>query len=249
MKKYIFLLHFCFAFCVPQMVFSETLKMAVIDLRPWGFKDDNGNLKGAFIDAGDEIQDLLQRVQKDVEIKKEVMSQSRISTEMSLGRSDFTFAFRSDSLSIDSQPLALLSRVDIVAIPRAGVKLSSYNDLIGKKIGINLNFSVNSTFDKDTRFEKIPVSGYDNLLILLKEKKIDALIANEYQIPYLKKQMKIQKIKTDFIGVPYVVDSREFWAYFSHQSAHQDLKEALKNAIETLENEGNFDRIVNKYTD
>ncbi|MCK8058217.1 MULTISPECIES: methyl-accepting chemotaxis protein [unclassified Fusibacter] len=127
------------------------------------------------------------------------------------------------------------------------IKINSYVDLRGKKIGVLAGYTYFDAFDKDSRLKKEASANDAILFEKLERGQVDVVIMNEHGGDYYLSQHKLGKnvVKESYIEVDRGADPTYMGFPISDKKKH--LKELFDAALSEMVNEGALIEIEKTY--
>lgn len=226
-------------FAVTSAQAETCLNLHVIDNRPLGFEDENGQPTGVhweFLTALEARSDLC--------INKSLFPYSRIWKSIKFGSHDGGIIFRSSDRNSLVDYVAPILAVQTVVIPQKGVTIKEYQDLKGLTVGKVRGTRLSKQFDTDDSINKLEMNSYDQVFKTIKLKRIDAMAGSWLGLSPIS-----NSDAADYVDIPgkLVIGKRVQWLQISKKSQHIDKIPILRKAVEELVSEGVFDAIMIKY--
>ena len=121
-------------------------------------------------------------------------------------------------------------------------RITDYDDLNGKVIGVLRGSSYFPRFDNDQRLNKVTATRYENLMRMLAKDHVDVVVAPEMVGVYTVKQVGV-----DAYISPFTVPGERSWIAISRQSALMEQAEDIRKAVERLRNSPRYQALIEKY--
>jgi len=223
----------------------DTLKVGIIDLRPWGYME-NGKVVGLQRDVFDALSETTK-----IPFDYQLLPLNRLQLHLKSGRIDLASLFKRKKLMPYVELVAWVSGETYYLVGPKGINYDRSNLSHIKHIGVIMgeeNIVQKSLIDKYNLTAKLDVAGvnYDTSFKKLKAGRIDALcIAGPGLQAYL---TKVGMSET-FIEDAFVIESQEGHLQFSIKSPRYtpNIISILANGFETLRDHGVLLDIDNKY--
>lgn len=123
-------------------------------------------------------------------------------------------------------------------------RITAYDDLRGKKIGVLSGARYFDRFDNDTNLVTEPISRYENLMKMLEKDRVDVVIA-----PELVGRYTVNQMGTDVSVSPYQVPGERSYIAISRTSPLISHQDDIIRVFEQMRVEGTYDRLVMGYQD
>ncbi len=239
----------CYLFLILNLFSSTLVFYGDNKFAPYSY-EENGELKGIDIEIIKEIGKRL-----DLDIKIELVPWNRLIELTKQGKVHGSFSLfynndRSKYAYFTNYPIHY-SKYSFFTLDENGYKYNKFEDIYGKKIGLNRSFYINEAFENLVDEEVIYLDQSEDIdkgITLLLNKRIDLYLGNEENVYRFLEENNITKI------IPLSKDIFEHYApAFLVLSKKSDLtnKNILLNKInktlEELYNEGTIDKIKAKY--
>ncbi len=220
-------------------VSAESLKIATIQLKPFGFFDKDKNSKGI-------LYDLSSRIAKDAGFSYEnrIVPYARVMKELADGTSDFSLVYTNDTLEKYALQVMPVMTFENIIIGLKGTKFDSLNALHGKKIAVVRGAKYDNAFSADKAIVKIKTYDYQQAVKILVRKRVDAIIIARTGFYFMIKQMGIPR---DKFGVPLVVNTKDSYLHFSKKKADGKIISALKASAEKIKQNNIVQKIRDMY--
>jgi ABC-type amino acid transport substrate-binding protein len=219
---------------------SNCLDLHVIANAPIGYINQHNIHQGVH-------WDYLLAIEKESNLclNKTLLPYARIWQSIRVGKHDGGIIFKSNSRSNIVEYVAPIRSVKTVVVPLKGISIKSYADLrhiiIGKTRGTHLS----KKFDSDKNLQIVELNNYQQAAKMIEHGRIDAIAGSALVISYqLNKYNMFTHVDIDN---KWVLGEKEQWLQLSSKSSHLDKTPQLKEAIEKLQKNGSFDKIMNKY--
>ncbi len=209
---------------------------------PMGFRDEKGELVGFDIDLATEVGKKL-----GVEIKFQPIEWSAKEMELEAKRIDCIWngmsatPAREQSMSLTKKYL----NNKIVVMVKAGVNVSSKDDLAGLKLGIQEGSAALEAVEADADYEKLKdgiatYKTYDEAILDVRSGRLDGIVVDQVLGEYKNNQMtdKLTQLTVDFGDDFYAIGCRK---------TDTELTNQINTAIKTLIDEGKAKEISMKW--
>ncbi len=215
----------------------QSLKLATMDLPPYGWIDDKGVSHGALYELGEEIG----RRMKLPHTNK-ILPFARMLESLKEGSIDLLSSQAHQQALDAGEKLAVMYGVNVIVATKKGSGIASLDDLKGKKFVFHRGASYK-------QLEGVPadvqyVSSYEQSVDMLYTRPVHAAVFSEPAYYYFLQQAK--RTPEDFGKVLYLERNKEQWL-FVRKGMPEATKRRLKEVIDQLRQENAFDKILSKY--
>lgn len=218
---------------------GQPLRALIMETEPWGFYNlQTGELQGIWLDIAKEVE----RV-SGITQSLHLAPYARVLESLALGDADLSYLIRSADRDTEVVHAGHLFDFGSVVQARKGIRLESYDDLQGLRIGVLQSVRLSPRFDQDTQLYKVPVRNYETLLNMLAAGRLDAVSGNSLSLAYLQEQMQMQ----DKMGDRLVLQVTPVTVQFSQQSQHLNQVPQIIQAVEELRESGRIHAILDAW--
>lgn len=235
MKRMNLKLIFCiYSIAYSTSIFSQTLSTAIIDVKPFGFKDQKEKQGIHF--------DFLTLILNKSNIKHNilVLPYPRVLKGIESGKIELSLFFRQIN-NLKVKELCKSIGFANYIISRKDFKIASINELIHKKVGIIRDAKYEDSFDSNNKIIKIPLGSYKQGIQLLKIKRIDALVLSAPAYLHLAKTEDL-----NFINTPIKMNTKYNYLYGNKNISNEVATKVCKANNELLKENIIYD-ILKKY--
>ncbi|WP_394129373.1 substrate-binding periplasmic protein [Shewanella maritima] len=219
---------------------GDCLNIHVINSTPIGYINESGEMTGT-------QPSYLEAIAKESGLCFDLimLPYPRIWKSIELGQHDGGIIFRSQSRSHLVEYVAKIRSINIAVIPLSGNTISHYDDLTKLTIGKLRGSHLSPKFNDDPRMKVVEIKSYDQMIKMLKAGRINAVAGGAHMLTY---QLEVQGMmgKVD-LTQSYVLGQKEQWMQLSKKSPHLDKIPQMKQAIESLRQQGILDDIMNDF--
>ena len=218
---------------------EKCLSMHVVENAFAGYIDNAGQLAGFHLDFLTALEE-----NSGLCLNKTLLPYSRARRDIKIGRHDGGILAGSADLNADAIYITKLVTSKTVIIPRKGLSLASYQDLLKIKIGKIRGTGLNEKLDNDSNIAIVYLANYRHGLQLLKKGRIDAIAGNELGL-----SVTVRLADNNALNLAGKLDvgERNLWLVLSKKSAQLDKIPTLRKYAQQLVNEGVVDNIIEKY--
>lgn len=121
-------------------------------------------------------------------------------------------------------------------------RITGYEDLYGKKIGVLAGASYFERFNMDEELTKEPISRYENLMRMLEMGRVDVVVA-----PELVGRHTLSQLDIDVAVSPYQVPGEHSYIAISRTSPLFSRQEEISQVFEKIRQDGTYDKLVTGY--
>lgn len=123
-------------------------------------------------------------------------------------------------------------------------RITSYDDLYGKRIGVLAGASYFEKFDTDEELTKEPIERYENLMRMLKLGRVDVVVA-----PELVGRHTINQLGIDVSVSPYQVPGEHSYIAIARTSPALSRQDQVTQTYEQIRQDGTYEKLVKGYRD
>ena len=190
---------------------GDELVFHVMDTQPFGYVDEKGNETGLHFD----ITNALAK-RSSVAIKPVIMPYNRIWATLENGAHDGGIVWRSKERDSLVDYVGFVWTDYLTALTLKSHDILAYENLQnGRPVGIITSSSVSEVFNNDEKINKESIAQYDNALMMLLAKRVDAVVGNLFAYIYVAKEQNV----LDKLSLPgFYMGHREQWLQISKKS-------------------------------
>lgn len=215
---------------------AEPLRIATLDLMPYGFIDSKKKTVGVLFDLGSKIAE-----EAGFSFSNEIYPFARILKMMEDGRVDIAITSPHKSMEEVAVPIAEVCSAENIVIGPKGTEFNSLKDLHGKTIGVVRGANYDDAFYYDTAIKKYPIGDYTQGIKLIFAKRIDGMAGPELGILF--EAFHIGYKEEDF-GKPLLLNAEWAWLFYSKKTVNDEKMEKLKATIVKLLQNGTVQQIM-----
>jgi len=236
--KFVVLIYFIFYshFLLAQE--KVVLQIRTIAVSPYGINNDDKSC-GIYYDL---INNTAKKL--NYEIEHVIQPYARILNELKFGGIDLAILFKYEELQGFVTFLEPLLPINNVVLALSGVKLDSFIDLEGKRLGYLRGARFSIDIDNNTKIVKYETKDFLQSLKMLKAGRLDAVIGPQEAI--LSAASKLG-MNDDSFSKPLIVSTRTPWLQLSNKSTNQQSVQQFKEHFKQLLNEGDLQSLYSKY--
>jgi len=216
-------------------ILAAPLKIETIDVAPFGFLGTDGKPTGMWFEISNLIADEAKLPHENV-----LTPFARTANDMADGTSSFTIRYTNAQLEQNSIPVATIVSLPTIVVGAKGCDISQLADLHGKTVGL-LRGSKTFTDDLITKFE---ANDYGQEVKMLVGQRLDGIAGSAVGIYYQARQCGLSQ---DQLGKPFVLGTQDVLLLVSKKTADDQTVAALKGAVDRLQKQGAFTKVINKY--
>ncbi len=219
---------------------NNRINIGILGLTPYGFKTKDGRDAGYIFDITGEIRKTVKFPGFD-----EILPVKRLLRELNTGRLDCSIMARGPITEKSFEMLAPIGKeVEGVVVPRAGVKLATYDDLKKLSIAVPDGINIDAQFDKDTSMHKFTSNGYRQSTLLLKNGRVDAMYGAWDSYLFNMRQVGLKRRD---IGERYVFTKSSMWLMCRRDYDNNVVKRRLIEVTNELRDRKVFKKIISRY--
>lgn len=215
----------------------QSLKIATMDLPPYGWIDDKGVSRGALYELGEEIGKRM-----GLPYTNKIQPFARMLDSLKEGSIDLLSSQAHQQALDAGDKLAVMYGVNVIVATKKDSGIESLDDLKGKKFVFHRGASYK-------QLEGVPadvqyVNSYEQAVDMLYSRPIHAAVFSEPAYYFFVQQAK--RKPEDFGKVLYLERNKEQWL-FVRRGMPEATKARLKTVIEQLRQENAFNKLLSKY--
>jgi ABC-type amino acid transport substrate-binding protein len=179
-------------------------------------------------------------------IDNRILPMTRVFKELEYGRADFSIMLRTPFSEKIAVPVAYVGiPFKTIIWPRKGLDIQSYKDLKGVRLSMARGLKVGGEFSKQKDLRITPSQDYAHSMQMFNAFRVDAIVGTEQSLLYNAFKAGINP-KKEF-DAPFEVAHLEGWVQASSNFVEREGIKNLRNAVESLVQDGTFERIFKKY--
>lgn len=211
-------------------------KFATSTVKPWGFKDKNGNEDGLLVDFGRELS-----LESKIAYQNFLQPYPRVIHSLNSGIVDFAVLFDSHASRDAAIRVGNVTRVEIIVVAVAGAEpRDDINDLEGMNIGYIRGSRYGPEFDSATHFTRIPINTMHQGLAMLLNGRIDAMASADQSLYWAMDKMGVEASKLSKV---ISIGETTGGLYMSKKSGRTDLLPIYQQALKRMAEKGSLARI------
>lgn len=214
-----------------------SLKMATMDLPPYGWIDDKGSPHGALYELCNEIGK-----RSGLPYVNKIQPFARMLESLKEGSIDMLSSQAHQQALDAGDKLTVMYLVNVIVVTKKGSDIQSLDDLKGKKFVFHRGASYK-------QLEGVPadvqyVSSYEQAVDMLHSRPVHAAVFSEPAYYYFMQKAKLST--SDFGKVLYLERNKEQWL-FVRRGMPLVTRDRLKAVVAQLRQEDAFDKLMSKY--
>jgi len=238
---------FIFKFlCFSLLLFSTTtiakkkcLSMFVVVNDSSGYLNEDGQMAGYHVDFMNELE-----IYSGICINKKLIPYSRALKGLEYGEYDGGIVAKTTYLNQKVEYVTKLITSKTVIIPKKGITLNNYNDLVDITIGRFRGVDLNGILGTKLQFSLVDLYSYQQGLRMLQKGRIDAIAGNNLGLSIIDQLGMLEDVN---LPGSLVIGNREVWFVVSRKSQHLDQIPRLSLGVTSMINDGVFDKILGRY--
>lgn len=217
---------------------DASLRVDIVSNAPWGMASEADQ---TLIGILPEISAAIAR-ESGLTLRQTLVPLQRAKHDLSTGETDLAFLLHSTKRDVFVYAGHLLD-VNLLAIPRKGLKLGSVNELGNLRVGVYGDAS-----DYQTALRGIPIhyqelSRCSCLLKMLLADRLDAIIMSDVSWHHVSDSNRA----ADKVGDALLLQHIPLWVYFSPRSKHLAESANILRAVNKLSAAGYFEQVLGRY--
>jgi len=217
---------------------AYTLKIATMELPPYGWVDEKGEKKGIIFEMTQEIG-----IRSGLPFEHNIYPFNRMLKMLRAGKIDILSSQAHQKALDAGEKLAIQFKIDVIAATK---KNADINNIAGFK-GKDLIFHQGASYKQ---LEGIPrdiklVNSYEEALKLLHKRStwFGAVFSEPAYYYFMK---KLNRTPDDFGNVIYIERNKEQWIFVRRDLPDQ-IKKNLKDIVNDIYKEGAYEKMLSKY--
>jgi polar amino acid transport system substrate-binding protein len=232
------LLLFGIATC--QAAFAKTLKCALVQIEPFGFLTEEGQIAGLHYDAMKRVVE-----ESGYNFEAELAPFARVVEQLKSGHADLAIMYRNEKIDKAAVIVGLFMRDSRnVVFGRPGVTYSSLKDLRGKLLAHLRGARYDTALAADAGIKKYYTTSYQQSLGMFLKNRVDAIVGPEDGILFA---VRRRGMTLDMFGAPLVLNTRDGYLFFSKQTMDDETLMILRKTLGRQRKAGVIDEIRDKY--
>lgn len=228
-----------FLLLITHMSVADTLIAGLFNIVPYAYIENE-----KVVGITPEIISAIQQV-SEIPIKMKLLPYKRMLEYLEDGKIDFAVFFLSEYSNSFSDNLIGLYSLETVVVGEKDLDILRYDDLFNLRLCTPLGVNYNSGLEIDREKMDIRyVNDYKNAILMLKAKRIDAIVAPKEILKY---QLELEGMNIEELGKPFYLSTNTAWIQFSDKSKKQNYKKQLTKSGEILLDNGTISKIIEKY--
>jgi polar amino acid transport system substrate-binding protein len=215
---------------------TEPVKFVTTLVEPWGYKNSDGSLDGLL----PRFAELLGQ-ETGIPFTNQLQPYPRVKHSLKHGQADMAVMFVGPQSDTIGESLGAVVNTKIMVVAAKGAEpIQDLNELIGRRIGYIRGSRYGEAFDNHPDLRRIPVNTMFQGIAMLLTGRLDAMASTEQSLFYTLQKMSVEKERV----VPLIVLGETCGdLYISHQSEHGDHKEAYRQALRRLHENGSLENL------
>lgn len=216
------------------------LNMGIIGLTPYAYIDDAGREKGYLVEITRKI-----RAEVNLPGDDEILPPKRLTRDLDTGSIDCTIVARVPFSERRYDMLAPIGKeIETVLLPRAGIKITSFDNLKDLKIAIPRGINLDERVSKNKSLDILITNGYRQSALLLRRQRVDAILGVWDSYVFNLRQIGMRR---QDIGTRFVLNRAPIWLMCRSDFQNQNVKNLLIKVTNEFRNKGSFKKIIANY--
>ena len=224
----------------PVKAVEPPLRMAMMALAPYAYKNEKGKWEGNLYDISKEIlrEGGFTGYVRAYPVK-------RMMTLLKRGEADCTITAAVPYMEQNHQKIQSLGiELEFGVLPRSSVSIVNYEDLQKITIAIPRGAKLGVPFDTDTNIKKVKVLDYENAMRLLTANRVDGAAGVISSLMFSANKQGLDTLK---YGEPYIFYSLSINVYCQLGTPIESFWPKLEKAITALKQKGVIKKIMEEY--
>lgn len=222
-----------------SVAMADPLKIETIAVAPFGLVGADGKPSGIWYEIGNMIADEAGLPHDNV-----LTPYARTVKDLEDGTASFVLRMSSAQIEQSAIPVGVVIPMQTIVLGPKGTSFQQMADLHGKTIGILRGATYTGSFSGDDLIKKFEAADYAQEINMLTAQRLDGVAGTAVGLYY---EANKHGLSNDQLGQPLVLGSQNIYLLFSKKNADDKTIAALKAAIEKLQKEDAFTKVVNKY--
>lgn len=233
-----------FAFSILSLITVNTsaqcLKAGIIDVAPYGYRTEEGGIKGIHWEFFDAIAK-----ESGLCIKKHLLPYKRDWQNLSSGNTDISILSATPERHQFIQSIGFIDYLEIVVIPKKEMRIEQYKDLYPLRIGKMRGAKLNKKFDQDENLNITLLNNYQQAHSMLSNQRLDAVAGSMIGVQYYIENLS-HHVHMNVTGY-FLLEKRERWLHISDKSPYLSHMPTLKKSLAELERKAVYQSIKSSY--
>jgi ABC-type amino acid transport substrate-binding protein len=220
-------------------VMAGPIKIETINVAPFGFLGADGKPTGIWFEIGNLVTQEAGLPSENV-----LTPYARTVQDLTDGTADIVIRFSNEQLEKSAIPVGHIVPLPTVVVSLKGSSFKGTADLRGKTIGILRGGLYGADFSGDELIKKFEASDYNQEISMLSAQRLDGAAGTAIGLYYEANKHGLSK---EQMGEQLVLGTQDIILLFSKKNADDKTVAALKAAIDKLQKEDAFAKVISKY--
>jgi len=221
---------------------ADPVRFSTIDYAPYALTGDALGRDGLIVDIVSVTAE-----QARLEHINSVLPISRVIKDLASGVADCgVFLQTGPSKAAYEQVAKIYDRFDTVIVARAGLTLTSVDDLKGSRLAIPRGSFEGSSILEDPEIKIVLTNDVAQSVALLVAGRVDAVSGTELSILY---ELSLLETGRDVLGEVFTYERQEMWLQCAKDQLPEIEVEGLRQAANALREGGAYADIMRAYTE
>ena len=245
MKNTIRIFGFLTTFILPLPTFGDPIHVQVDYSEPWGYYQQSvvndspeRQLKGIWIEIIRLFTD-----HTGIKFQTTIAPHARVLQNLKHGKIDMSFQVRPEKDSENIIYITEMFAVESIAVSTKSNPANSYEDLMGKRIGIVRGTKISRQFDSDRMLFKQPFRNYEIIVSMLFQKRLDVVVGDHVSILFLMKKNDF----SDIHSTSFILRKSNIWLQLSVFSFSKDKMKRLTKANAQFRKRNDYQTIIERF--
>ncbi|MBT4019640.1 MAG: transporter substrate-binding domain-containing protein [Alphaproteobacteria bacterium] len=219
---------------------ADGIRFATMKLVPYGYKNSAGENVGYLYDVSNAIM-------KEAGFKErnELLPVKRLHQQLVKGGADCTLVARIPVTEVYQLITPLGPSISLVFLPRSGIVLDTYEDLVGKRIAVAKGtLGALKEFAEDDRMKRYMTGGYRENMLMLRRGRVEAVMGAWGSLIYNHRELGYE---LKGLGKPLIIRQTPLWLVCSNHMKDAGKLERLRQATRRLRENGSIKTIISNY--
>jgi polar amino acid transport system substrate-binding protein len=219
---------------------ADDVRFATMKLAPYGYKNDAGEVTGYLFDVGNAIMK-----EAGYDGSNDLLPVKRLHQQMVKGGVDCILVARIPITEVYQMIAPLGPSISLVFLPRPGIVLKTYEDLVGKRIAVARGtLGAFKKFAEDDRMTRFMTGGYRENMLMLRRGRVDAVMGAWGSLIYNQRALGYDQKS---LGKPLIIRQTPLWLACSNHMKDAAKLDRLRQATMRLLENGSIRSIISNY--
>lgn len=219
---------------------NTPFKADILGLPPWGYLDEQGNMRGVMYDITQKISQ-----ESGIALETRLYPVKRLVQRLQANQSQLSIILLSDWSRENLIPIApIFTDVRSIILPRAAITINDFDDLAYLRLAMIRGTKIGLQIKGLDKLNKIMTNDYLQSAHLLKAGRVDAIVGVEPSLYWVTRKAGLS---WEEMGRPFVLLSSAIWLHVTKNSFNDAQIEKLKLTVRKLKKTRYFEEVMYRY--